>query len=70
MSAIFDSEDLPEIVVEEKSGNFTYVKVGSWSFCVEDDLDRTPEQLMEDARAFTAYAVYHEKLRAVQEQDQ
>ena len=70
MSAIFDSEDLPEIVVEEKSGNFTYVKVGSWSFCVEDDLDRTPEQLMDDARAFTAYAIYHGKIRATEDQDQ
>lgn len=64
MNKIFNIEDLPEIIVEEKSGNFTYVKVGVWSFCIEDDLDRTPEQLMDDARAFAAYALYHKKIRS------
>jgi len=64
VNKIFNIEDLPEIIVEEKSGNFTYVKVGVWSFCIEDDLDRTPEQLMDDARAFAAYALYHKKIRS------
>jgi len=59
----FNEDDLPEVVVEEKSGNFTYVKVGVWSFCVEDDLDRLPSELMEDAKAFAAYALYHKKIR-------
>lgn len=63
----FDRGELPEVVIEEKSGNYTYVKVGGWSFCVEDDLDRTPEQLMDDARAFTAYALYHRETRQNEE---
>lgn len=63
MDLPFNEDDLPEVVVEEKSGNYTYIKVGSWSFCVEDDLDRSPSQLMDDAKAFTAYALYHKKIR-------
>lgn len=67
MDFSFNEDDLPEIVVEEKTDNFTYIKVGSWSFCVEDDLDRSPSQLMEDAKAFAAYALYHKKIRPNEE---
>ena len=63
----FNRDELPEVIVEEKSGEYTYVKVGSWSFCIEDDLDRTPDQLMDDARAFTAYALYHRDTRQDEE---
>ena len=63
MNFSFNEDDLPEVIVEEKSGNYTYVKVGSWSFCVEDDLDRSPGELLEDAKAFVAYALYHKKIR-------
>ena len=55
--------DLPEIIVEEgdESSECTFVSVGGWTFCVEDDLQH--EDWWVNARAWVAYAVYLEKLK-------
>ena len=59
----FDS--LPSIVVDEDAttpGGNSYVQVGGWSFCVEDDLEHN--QWWEDAKILIAYAQYLDQIKA------
>jgi hypothetical protein len=70
MSVSFEESDLPEVVLEEKSTDtFTYVNVGDWNFCVEDDLeDGKNGRWWDDAKAWIAYAQYLDKIKAEREE--
>jgi hypothetical protein len=60
----FDEEDLPEVILDSDSvsSTFTYVTAGTWSLCVEDDLEH--EGWWDDVKALIAYARYLDKVRA------
>lgn len=64
MSINFEESELPEVVVDQnRTDEYTYVQVGSWSFCVEDDLeDRTAGEWWNDAKTWIAYAQYLDKV--------
>lgn len=65
MAISFEEESLPEVIVDPDSdGNYSYVKVGEWSFCVEDDLEH--EDWWESAKALISYAMYLDKIKAEQ----
>jgi hypothetical protein len=67
MNLPFNEEDLPEVVVESEATDkypYTYVKVGKWSFCVEDDLEDGFS--WEDAKSIIAYAKYLDKIKEEQ----
>lgn len=53
---------LPEVVPDEtNSPGSTWVTVGGWTFCVEDDLEYT--DWWDAAKAWVAYATYLDKVR-------
>jgi hypothetical protein len=58
-----NEDELPEVVVDRGGDNYTYVKVGSWEFCVEEDLEEN--RWWGDAKAFLAYARYLDSLRGI-----
>lgn len=63
----FNEKDLPEVIVDEDiSGDYTYVKVGDWSFCVEDDMEY--ERWWEDAKSLIVYARYLDTVKKEKEQ--
>jgi hypothetical protein len=71
MSINFEESDLPEVVLDEKrTDKFTYVHVGEWSFCVEDDLeDGKDGRWWDDAKSWIAYAQYLDKVKAERSSD-
>lgn len=59
----FDS--LPAVVPDVDAstpGGMEYVKVGEWSFCVQDDIEHN--QWWEDAKILIAYAQYLDQIKA------
>lgn len=65
MSINFEDSELPEVVIDEKRVNdeYTYVQVGEWSFCVEDDLeDISTNRWWNDVKSWVAYARYLDKV--------
>jgi hypothetical protein len=57
MNVPFNEEDLPEVVMDSEATDtypYTYVKVGDWSFCFEEDLEHG--SWWGDAKSFIAYA--------------
>lgn len=63
MAISFEDEDLPEVLEEESSSDgYTYVKVGEWNFCIEDDLNHGKS--WDDAKVMVAYAMYLDKVKA------
>ena len=64
MNVPFNEEDLPEVVMDSKATDtypYTYVKVGDWTFCVEEDL--AYRSWWEDAKSLIAYARYLDKIK-------
>lgn len=58
-------ESLPVVTPDEGAstpGGSSYVKVGEWSFCVEDDLEHN--NWWEDAKVLIAYAQYLDQVKA------
>lgn len=61
----FDESDLPEVIVDEErtKDGFTYVHVGEWHFCVEDDLEEiATNRWWGDVKSWIAYAQYLDKV--------
>jgi hypothetical protein len=60
----FDEEDLPEVILNSDiiSSGYAYVKAGTWSFCVQDDLEHG--SWWDDVKALIAYAQYLDKAEA------
>ena len=69
MSFSFDKSELPEVVIDEErtSDEYTYVHVGEWHFCVEDDLEERDGRWWDDAKTWIAYAQYLDKVKAERE---
>ena len=69
MSFNFDESDLPEVVIDETRtrDGYTYVHVGEWHFCVEDDLEERDGRWWDDAKTWIAYAQYLDKVKAERE---
>ena len=66
MSISFDENELPEVILDSAEGDeYTYVKVGTWTFCVEDDLEY--EDWWESAKSLIAYARYLDEYKAKRE---
>jgi hypothetical protein len=65
MAISFNEEELPEVVLDKVVGDeYTYVTIGDWSFCVEDDLeDGLDGRWWRDAKTFVAYAKYLDKVK-------
>jgi hypothetical protein len=57
---------LPEVVVDEErtKDGYTYVHVGEWHFCVEDDLEERDGLWWNDAKTWIAYARYLDQVKA------
>ena len=67
MSVSFEDKDLPEVIIEDSRTNdaYTYVQVGDWNFCVEDDLeDSDTARWWNDVKSWVAYAQYLDKVKA------
>lgn len=65
MATSFEGSDLPEVVIdaERTTDGYTYVHVGEWHFCVEDDLEERDGRWWEDAKTWVAYAKYLDKVK-------
>ena len=62
MTISFEDSDLPAVgYVETSEGGYTYVTVGEWSFCVEEDLEQN--RWWDDAKTLIAYAHYLDKIK-------
>lgn len=66
MSIGFEDSELPEVVIDDErtTDGYTYVHVGEWHFCVEDDLEELDGRWWNDARSWIAYAQYLDKVKA------
>ena len=66
MSLNFDESELPQVVIDESRtrDGYTYVYVGEWHFCVEDDLEERDGRWWDDAKTWIAYSQYLDKVKA------
>jgi len=66
MAISFEESNLPEVIIDEERtrDEYTYVHVGDWHFCVEDDLEERDGRWWSDAMTWIAYAQYLDKVKA------
>lgn len=66
MAINFEDSDLPEVVIDEERtrDGYTYVHIGEWHFCVEDDLEERDGRWWDDAKTWVAYSRYLDKVKA------
>lgn len=65
MSIGFEDSELPEVVIDDErtTDGYTYVHVGEWHFCVEDDLEEiSTNRWWADVKSWIAYARYLDKV--------
>ena len=66
MDINFHDSEMPAVIIdEERTGDgYTYVHIGEWHFCVEDDLEERDGRWWDDAKTWITYARYLDQVKA------